>query len=111
MRKSPPPSFPSSAISRSSGRWPTGPPTPLRGAWVVCSPETVGQFTAVGYFFARDLQQKLGVPIGLINATWGGTAIESWMSEAALKSDPAFAVVDERWSQGAGRLAGQSGGL
>jgi len=71
----------------------------LHGAWVVCSPETVGQFTAVGYFFARDLQQKLGVPIGLINSTWGGTPIESWMSEAALKSDPAFAVVDERWAR------------
>jgi sialate O-acetylesterase len=71
----------------------------LRGAWVVCSPDTVGQFTAVGYFFARDLQQKLSVPIGLINSTWGGTAIESWMSEAALKSDPAFVVVDQRWAQ------------
>ncbi len=71
----------------------------LRGAWVVCGPETAGQFTAVGYFFARDLQQKLGVPIGLINSTWGGTPIESWMSEAALKSDPAFAVVDERWAK------------
>jgi sialate O-acetylesterase len=70
-----------------------------QGAWTVCSPGTVGQFTAVGYFFARDLQQKLGVPIGLINATWGGTAIESWMSEAALKSDPAFAIADERWSK------------
>jgi sialate O-acetylesterase len=69
------------------------------GAWIVCSPETVGQFTAVGYFFARDLQQKLGVPIGVINATWGGPAIESWMSEAALRSDPTFAVVDERWSK------------
>ena len=71
----------------------------VRGTWVVCGPETVGQFTAVGYFFARDLQQKLGVPIGLINSTWGGTPIESWMSEAALKSDPAFAVVDERWAK------------
>ena len=71
----------------------------LRGAWVVCSPETVGQFTAVGYFFARDLQQKLGVPIGLINSTWGGTPIESWMSEAALKGAPAFAVVDGRWAK------------
>ena len=70
-----------------------------RGAWVVCSPETVGQFTAVGYFFARDLQQKLGVPIGLINCTWGGTPIESWMSEAALRSDLAFAAVDDRWAK------------
>jgi sialate O-acetylesterase len=70
-----------------------------KGNWTVCSPETVGQFTAAGYFFARDLQPKLGVPVGLINSTWGGTAIESWMSELALKSDPAFGVVDERWTK------------
>jgi sialate O-acetylesterase len=69
------------------------------GAWVVCSPATAGQFTAVGYFFARDLYSRLGVPIGIINSTWGGTAIESWLSDAALKSDPAFAVVDERWAK------------
>jgi sialate O-acetylesterase len=70
-----------------------------RGAWTVCSPATVGGFTAVGYFFARDLQQKLAVPIGLINSTSGGTPVEAWMSEAALKSDPAFAVADERWAR------------
>ncbi|HUJ45156.1 MAG TPA: sialate O-acetylesterase [Opitutaceae bacterium] len=70
-----------------------------KGTWVVCSPDTVGQFTAVGYFFARDLAQRLGVPIGLINVTWGGTAIESWLSAAALQSDPAFAVVDARWNK------------
>jgi sialate O-acetylesterase len=69
-----------------------------RGAWVVCSPATAGQFTAVGYFFARDVSQKLNVPVGLINSTWGGTAIESWMNDPALKSDPAFAVVDQRWT-------------
>ena len=69
------------------------------GTWVVCSPETAGQFTAVGYFFARDLCERLGVPVGIINSTWGGTAIESWLSDAALKSDPACAVVDERWAK------------
>ncbi len=69
-----------------------------RGAWVVCSPETAGMFTAVGYFFARDLCQKLGVPIGLISCAWGGTAIESWMSDYALRGNPAFAVADQRWS-------------
>ncbi|MFO1446919.1 MAG: sialate O-acetylesterase [Opitutaceae bacterium] len=69
----------------------------LAGSWVVASPETVSGFTAVGYFFARDLHRKLGVPIGLINSSWGGTPIEAWMSPAALASDPAFAVVAERW--------------
>lgn len=70
-----------------------------RGVWVVCSPETVGQFTAVGYFFSRALVEQLGIPIGIINSTWGGTAVESWMSELALASDPAFAAVDGRWTK------------
>jgi sialate O-acetylesterase len=67
------------------------------GAWEPCSPATVPRFTAVGYFFARALFEKIGVPIGLINSTYGGTPIEAWMSTAALDSDPAFAVVLARW--------------
>ncbi len=69
------------------------------GSWTVCSPETVDQFTAVGYFFARSLYGKLHVPIGLINSTYGGTPVESWMSAFALNSSPAFAIVRERWRQ------------
>lgn len=46
--------------------------------WTVCSPETVGSYTAVGYFFGRHLQRELGVPIGLVNSSWGGTRIEPW---------------------------------
>ena len=53
------------------------------GRWDVCSPATVGQFTAVGYFFARDLHRQLRVPVGLIHSSWGGAAIESWMSPEA----------------------------
>ncbi|TAE49734.1 MAG: sialate O-acetylesterase, partial [Bacteroidetes bacterium] len=49
------------------------------GAWTACSPQTAGEFTAVGYFFARKLQQELGVPIGLINTNWGGTEVETWI--------------------------------
>jgi sialate O-acetylesterase len=61
------------------------------GDWVVCSPQTVAHFTAVGYFFARDLCARLGVPVGLINSSWGGTPVESWMSPAALAAFPGFA--------------------
>lgn len=68
----------------------------VAGEWAVCSPESVGEFTAVGYFFAREIHRALGVPVGLINSSWGGTFIESWMSEAALRSDPAFAAALER---------------
>jgi sialate O-acetylesterase len=70
-----------------------------QGSWVPCTPETVPEFTAVGYFFARDLYRKLGVPIGIINCTWGGSSIEPWLSPACLASDPAFAIVQERWRQ------------
>jgi len=67
--------------------------------WQSASPQAVGNFTAVGYFFARDIFQKIGVPIGLVNSSWGGTPIESWMSPAAFASDPAFKVVAQRWEQ------------
>jgi sialate O-acetylesterase len=60
------------------------------GEWKVCSPETVGQFTAVGYFFARDLADRLNVPIGIINCTWASTPLESWMGADALAAFPAF---------------------
>ncbi|MCR6630427.1 MAG: sialate O-acetylesterase [Magnetospirillum sp.] len=69
-----------------------------KGAWQICSPATVGKFTATGYYFARELQQRLGVPVGLINSSVGGTQIESWMSAEALASNPAFAVVQARWA-------------
>jgi sialate O-acetylesterase len=69
------------------------------GGWRLCTPETAGAFTAVGLFFARDLQPRLGVPVGLINSTYGGTPIEAWMSAPSLASDPAFAVVAERWQR------------
>ena len=62
--------------------------TPERGGWEVCSPETVGSFTAVGYFFARHLQGELGVPIGLLGCNWGGTRIEPWTTPSGFKSVP-----------------------
>ncbi len=67
--------------------------------WQPASPQTAGSFTAVGYFFARDIFQKLGVPVGLVHSSWGGTPIESWLSPAALAGDPAFAVVATRWER------------
>ena len=49
------------------------------GAWAVCSPETVGQFSAVAYYFAREIRAEVKIPIGIINSTWGGSRIEPWM--------------------------------
>lgn len=76
--------------------------TPARdavGEWVSCRPATVGEFSAVAYFFGRDLHARLGVPIGLINSSWGGTQIESWMSEIALHGDPAWPDILARWNE------------
>lgn len=55
------------------------------GEWKVCSPKTAGDFSAVGYFFARDLYQKLKVPIGLIHSSWGGSQVEGWISKKAMQ--------------------------
>ncbi len=59
------------------------------GAWETAGPEHVGGFTAVGYFFARELRHHRDVPIGLINTSWGGSRIEPWMSAEALGLDAA----------------------
>ncbi len=58
------------------------------GQWKVCSPETVGDFTAVGYFFAREVYQKTQVPIGLLHTSWGGSQLEGWLSKEAMESFP-----------------------
>jgi len=59
------------------------------GSWAVCSPATAGNFTATGYFFGRALHQALKVPIGLVNSSVGGTAIELWTNRLVSGTDPA----------------------
>lgn len=58
--------------------------------WQVCSPQTVPAFSAVGYFFGRNLNQELKVPIGLIHTSWGGTVAETWTSAQTIENDPDF---------------------
>lgn len=58
--------------------------------WNICSPATAGDFTAVGYFFARELVKRLHVAVGLINSTWGGTMVETWTSHGALEKNAEF---------------------
>jgi sialate O-acetylesterase len=60
------------------------------GKWEVCSKTTVGNFTAVGYFFAKKIYDELKIPIGLINASWGGTDSETWTSREAFESSQEF---------------------
>ena len=60
------------------------------GGWQACSPQTVAEFSAVAYFFGRNLHQNLNVPIGLINTSWGGTIAETWTSGESLVTMPDF---------------------
>ena len=62
----------------------------LPGTWQVASPDSVRDFSAVAYLFARDLHERYRVPIGVIEANWGGTYIESWMSPHALQAFPDY---------------------
>jgi sialate O-acetylesterase len=63
-------------------------PSRVTGQWVECGPATVGRFSAVAYFFGRDLQKALDVPVGLIHTSWGGTVAEAWTTRAALEENP-----------------------
>jgi sialate O-acetylesterase len=69
-----------------------------RDTWEVASPATTGNFSAVGYYFARELQAALGVPIGIINSTWGGTRAEAWTDPETLATNPALAYVANNWA-------------
>ena len=65
-------------------------PTVAGSGWQVCSPATVAEFSAVAYFFGRELYQKYHVPIGLLVSSWGGTPAEAWTSAEGLKTLPEF---------------------
>ncbi len=54
------------------------------GPWMITSPQTVGSFTAVGYFFAKELRKNVDVPIGILHSSWGGSRLEPWMSPQSL---------------------------
>jgi len=63
------------------------PQADVQGRWTAVSPQTAAGFSAVGYFFGRELQQKLDAPVGLIGSYWGGTPAEAWTSRSALEGD------------------------
>lgn len=77
----------------------TASPEPLEdveGAWVLASPETSGNFSAVGYYFGKALQNDLKVPVGIVHSSWGGTPSEAWTSLAALDTVPDLKEAAER---------------
>lgn len=69
----------------------------VTGTWTVCSPTTVADFTAVGFFFARALQQSRHVPIGLLHSSLGGTRVQQWTSREALAANPATTGIFDAW--------------
>jgi sialate O-acetylesterase len=77
-------------------------PTPLddvEGKWEICSPASVKEFSAVGYFFSRHLHKKLNVPVGFIQTAWGGTPAQAWTSMGALNADPALQPILADWNK------------
>ncbi|HEV7405408.1 MAG TPA: sialate O-acetylesterase [Chthoniobacteraceae bacterium] len=71
-------------------RYALTPQEKCEGAWRVCTPANVINWSGVGYFFGRNLHERLHVPVGLIMASYGATAIESWIGLEGLKSIPAY---------------------
>lgn len=70
----------------------------VKGEWKASAPAVSGEFSGVAYFFARNLHQKLGVPVGILQTEWGGTSAEVWTSARALAADPALRQVFVDWA-------------
>jgi sialate O-acetylesterase len=68
-------------------------------AWTQCTPETAAGFSAVAYFFGRNLHEKIGVPIGLIESAWGGTPADAWTSLRAISADASLMPVFAEWAR------------
>jgi sialate O-acetylesterase len=69
----------------------------VKGSWQACSPENVGSFSAVAYFFGLQLHQELGIPVGLIHSSWGGTAAEAWTPRETLAASDELQPILARW--------------
>lgn len=72
------------------------PQTNVDGKWKVCTPESAADFSAVGYYFGRDLHKNLNVPVGLIKSAWGGTPAQAWTSTEALAAVPELKYYPEQ---------------
>ncbi|MFZ4763546.1 MAG: sialate O-acetylesterase [Roseimicrobium sp.] len=73
--------------------------TDIKASWTETTPDTAKGFTACGFFFGRYLHEILGVPVGLIDNAWGGSAAEAWVRRTTLEADPRFKDISERWKQ------------
>ncbi|MFT4549562.1 MAG: sialate O-acetylesterase [Pseudoalteromonas tetraodonis] len=72
--------------------------TERKGDWLICSPENVDLFSAIGYVFGKRIHQVTGVPIGLVDTSWGGTTVEAWLSRPALEAIPESKPLLDHWA-------------
>jgi len=75
------------------------PQAEVKGHWIVCSPQTAGDFTAVGYLFGREILQTRHIPVGLLHVSQGWTPAESWMSAEMIRANPDTAYIADRWEK------------
>jgi sialate O-acetylesterase len=71
----------------------------LPAHWQICTPDNAKSFSAVGYFFAREIHRKQNVPVGVVESAWPGTTIEDWVAPEALQADPDLAPVLAEWKR------------
>src|SRR5262249_39279877 len=69
------------------------------GEWEVCSPKSAAGFPAVGYFFGRELQRYLHVPVGLIDDSWGGSSCEAWIPRDRMEGKPLYDGLLKKWDE------------
>jgi sialate O-acetylesterase len=75
------------------------PQADFRGEWKLCTSKTIDTFSAVAYFFAREINKATGFPVGIINSTWGGTPAEAWTKKEVLQSDPELKPIMVRYQK------------
>lgn len=71
----------------------------VQGHWSLCSPDEAKNFSAVLYFFGREIYQTQKIPVGLIHTSWGGTPAQSWTSAGMLKSNASLAYIQDEWTK------------
>jgi sialate O-acetylesterase len=81
----------------------TAQPDTLPAAWAPCTPDSAKEFSAVAYYFARKLHNKLNVPIGIIESAWPGTTIQEWISPEATQADPQIKPILDEWDNTDGK--------
>jgi sialate O-acetylesterase len=91
--------FPTMRMFQANTQMAFEPQTTVKGQWVVCTPATAPKYSAVGFFFGRELLANRKTPVGLIHVSQGWTPGEAWMSREALLADPDLKIIVDRWDE------------